>query len=104
MPIRTTPRTKSEIIAALADAAGIEKKQAAAAYTALLDIAYAGAKNAEGIMLPGLGKLIKQKRPKRSGRNPATGETITIPAKTVVKFRLAKACKDAIVPPKKVKD
>lgn len=100
MAKKTTPRTKSEIIAALADAAGIDKKQATAVYAALLDIAYAGAKNEEGIMLPGLGKLIKQKRPKRTGRNPATGATITIPAKTVVKFRLAKACKDAIVPPK----
>lgn len=101
MAKKTTPRTKSEIVAALAEAGGIEKKQAGAVYQALLDIAYAGAKNAEGIMLPGLGKLIKQKRPRRKGRNPATGETITIPAKTVVKFRLAKACKDAIVPPVK---
>lgn len=100
MAKQPTPRTKSEILAALADAGGIEKKQAAAVYQALLDIAYAGAKKEEGIMLPGLGKLIKQKRPRRKGRNPATGAEIVIPAKTVVKFRLAKACKDAIVPPK----
>jgi len=100
MAKKSSPRTKSEIIAALAEAGGIDKKQAAAVYGALLDIAYAGAKNPEGITLPGLGKLIKQKRPKRTGRNPATGATITIAAKTVVKFRIAKACKDAIVPPK----
>jgi DNA-binding protein HU-beta len=48
-------------------------------------------------MLPGLGKLIKVKRPARKGRNPATGEAIKIPAKTVVKFRLAKAAKDAVL-------
>ena len=101
MAKKPTPRTKSEIIAALAEAGEIDKKQAKAVYEKLLEIAYAGAKKPEGIMLPGLGKLIKQKRPRRKGRNPATGETITIPAKTVVKFRLAKACKDAIVPPKK---
>lgn len=101
MAKKTTPRTKSEIIAALAEAGEIEKKQAAAVYARLLEVAYAGAKKPEGIMLPGLGKLIKQKRPRRKGRNPATGEAITIAAKTVVKFRIAKACKDAIVPPKK---
>jgi len=101
MAKKPTPRTKSEIIAALAEAGEIDKKQAVAIYGRLLEIAYAGAKNPEGITLPGLGKLIKQKRPKRKGRNPATGEEITIAAKTVVKFRIAKACKDAIVPPKK---
>jgi DNA-binding protein HU-beta len=101
MAKKATPRTKSEIITALAEAGGIEKKQAAAVYQTLLDIAYAGAKSKEGIMLPGLGKLIKQDRKARKGRNPATGEEIKIPRKTVVKFRLAKACKDAIVPPKK---
>ena len=101
MAKKPTPRTKSEIIAALAEAGEIEKKQAVAIYARLLEIAYDGAKKPEGIMLPGLGKLIKQKRPRRKGRNPATGEAITIAAKTVVKFRIAKACKDAIVPPKK---
>jgi len=103
MAKKPTPRTKTEIIAALAEAGGVEKKQALAIYSMFLDIAYAGAQNPEGITLPGLGKLIKQKRPKRQGRNPATGETITIAAKTVVKFRIAKACKDAIVPPAAVK-
>jgi DNA-binding protein HU-beta len=52
-------------------------------------------------VLPGFGKLVKVKRKARKGRNPATGEEINIPAKTVVKFRVAKACKDAIVPGKK---
>ena len=97
MAKKATPKTKSEIMAALAEAGEISKKQAGALYDVLLSIAYAGAKDPKGIMLPGLGKLIKVKRPARKGRNPATGEAIKIPAKTVVKFRLAKAAKDAVL-------
>ena len=97
MAKKATPKTKSEIMAALAEAGEISKKQAGALYDTLLTIAYAGAKDPKGIMLPGLGKLIKVKRPARKGRNPATGEAIKIPAKTVVKFRLAKAAKDAVL-------
>ena len=78
----------------------LDKHDSGALYDALLSIAYAGAKDPKGIMLPGLGKLIKVKRPARKGRNPATGETIKIPAKKVLKFRIAKAAKDAITPPK----
>ena len=52
-------------------------------------------------VLPGVGKLVRVDRKARMGRNPATGEPIKIPAKKVVKFRLAKAAKEAIVPPKK---
>jgi DNA-binding protein HU-beta len=52
-------------------------------------------------VLPGIGRLVRQDRKARMGRNPATGEAIKIPAKKVVKFRVAKAVKDAIVPPKK---
>lgn len=97
MAKKATPKTKSEILTALAESIEISKKQAATVYEELLKIAYAGAKDANGIMLPGLGKLIKVKRNARNGRNPATGETIKIKAKTVVKFRLAKAAKDAIL-------
>ena len=97
MAKKATPRTKSEIMTALAEAGEITKKQASAIYDTLLSIAYAGAKDPKGIMLPGLGKLIKVKRPARKGRNPATGEAIKIPAKTVAKFRLAKAAKDAVL-------
>ena len=91
------PTTMSAIMAALAEAAGISKKQAVAAYEELLKIAYAGAKGPKGIMLPGLGKLLKAKSKARTGRNPATGETIKIAAKKVVKFRVAKAAKDAVL-------
>ncbi len=97
MAKKATPKTKSEIMAALAAAADISKKQAGVVYETLLNIAYAGAKEPKGIMLPGLGKLIKVKRAARKGRNPATGAEIKIPAKTVAKFRLAKAAKDAVL-------
>lgn len=93
--------TKADIIAKMADEAGITKVQAKAAYESLITQAYKGAKAVTGFTIPGLGKLIKTKRKARKGRNPATGEEIKIAAKTIVKFRVAKACQDAIVPPKK---
>ena len=94
---KKVPATKSEIMAALAEAAGISKKQAVAAYEKLLAIAYEGAKGPKGIMLPGLGKVLKAKSKARMGRNPSTGEAIKIPARTKAKFRLCKAAKDAIL-------
>jgi len=87
--------TKSQIVAGVAEAAEISKKQAAIAVAALVDMAYKGAKN--GFTVPGLGKLVLVNRKARMGRNPATGEAIKIKAKRVVKFRVAKACKDAIL-------
>jgi DNA-binding protein HU-beta len=87
--------TKSQIVAGVADKSGISKKQAGAALEALAAMAYKNAKN--GFTVPGLGKLVLVNRQARQGRNPATGETIQIPAKRVVKFRVAKACKDAIL-------
>ena len=94
---KKVPATKTEIMAAIAEAAGITKKQAVAAYDELLKIAYAGAKTPKGIMLPGLGKMLKAKSKARTGRNPATGETIKIPARTKAKFSLCKAAKDAVL-------
>jgi len=88
-------KTKSQIIADVAEAAGIAKKQAAAAIEALVCMAYKGAK--DGFTIPGLGKLVLVNRKARIGRNPATGAEIKIPAKKVVKFRVAKAAKDAIL-------
>jgi DNA-binding protein HU-beta len=87
--------TKSQIAATLADAAEISKKQAVAVLEALTQLAYKHAKNS--FTLPGLGKLVLVNRKARMGRNPATGEAIKIPAKKVVKFRVAKAAKDAIL-------
>ncbi len=88
-------KTKTQILAGMAEAAGITKKQAVAAMEALVDMAYKGAK--DGFTIPGVGKLVKVRRKARMGRNPATGESIKIPAKTVLKFRIAKAAKDAIL-------
>jgi DNA-binding protein HU-beta len=87
--------TKSQIVVGVAEAAGITKKQAAAAIESLVCMAYKGA--AAGFKIPGLGKLVKVNRKARMGRNPATGEAIKIKAKTVLKFRVAKAAKDAIL-------
>ncbi len=87
--------TKSQITAAVAEKAGISKKQAGAALEALSALAYKNAKN--GFTVPGLGKLVLVSRKARQGRNPQTGEIIQIKAKKVVKFRVAKAAKDAIL-------
>jgi DNA-binding protein HU-beta len=88
-------KSKTEIIAALAEAAGVEKKQAATMLESLVTMAYQEA--SDGFTIPGLGKLVKVARAARTGRNPATGATIEIPAKTVLKFKIAKAAKDAIL-------
>ncbi|NQT84626.1 HU family DNA-binding protein [bacterium] len=93
------PKTKSQIIDGMARAAAINKKQAKAALEALVAMGYKGAK--DGFTLPGLGKLVIVRRKARMGRNPATGEKIRIKAKKALKFRVAKAAKDAIVPAKK---
>ena len=87
--------TKSQIVVAVAEASEISKKQAVVALETLSALAYKNAKN--GFTLPGLGKLVLVNRKARMGRNPATGEAIQIKAKKVVKFRVAKAAKDAIL-------
>lgn len=89
------PLTKSQITATLAETSGITKKQALQVLETLVAMAYKNAKNS--FTLPGLGKLVLVSRKARMGRNPATGATIKIPAKKVVKFRVAKAAKDAIL-------
>jgi DNA-binding protein HU-beta len=87
--------SKSQVAAAIADKAGITKKQSTEILAIIADLAYKNAKNT--FTLPGLGKLVLVNRAARIGRNPATGATIQIPAKRVVKFRVAKAAKDAIL-------
>ncbi len=84
-------------MAALAEAAGVAKKDAQNFLDKLVALAYAQVKSNGEFTVPGLGKLVKKNRAARTGRNPATGAEIQIPAKTVVKFRVAKACKDAIL-------
>lgn len=95
------PMTKAQLATALAESQNLTKKQVNELFDTLSDLAYKETKKKGSFTVPGFGKLVKMKRKARKGRNPLTGEEIKIPAKTVVKFRLAKACKDAIVPPKK---
>ena len=91
--------SKSQIAASIAEEIGITKKQAVEVMDHLAKLAYAEAKNS--FTLPGLGKLVLVQRKARMGRNPQTGEAIKIPAKKVVKFRVAKAAKDSILGIKK---
>jgi DNA-binding protein HU-beta len=91
--------SKSQIAASLAETVGLTKKQAVQTLEALVALAYKNAKNS--FTIPGLGKIVLVNRKARMGRNPATGETIKIAAKRVVKFRVAKAAKDAILGIKK---
>ena len=87
--------TKSQLATSIAEKAEISKKQAVAVLETIAQLAYKYAKNT--FTLPGLGKLVLVNRKARTGRNPMTGETIQIPAKRVVKFRVSKAAKDAIL-------
>jgi DNA-binding protein HU-beta len=91
--------SKSQLAAEIAEKNQITKKQAVEILDQLAELAYKNAKNS--FTIPGLGKLVLVNRKARMGRNPATGEAIKIPAKRVVKFRVAKAAKDAILGAKK---
>lgn len=87
--------TKSQTLGYLAEKADLSKAQVGQLLEELATLAYVEAKN--GFTIPGIGKLVLVNRKARIGRNPATGEQIQIPAKTVVKFRVAKACKEAVL-------
>lgn len=93
------PMTKAQIVTTLAEANGLSKKQVNDFIVSLTELAYKEAK--VGFTIPGIGKLVVVDRKARKGRNPATGEVIKIPRKKVLKFRIAKAAKDAVTPPKK---
>ena len=87
--------SKSQLVTAIAEKAQLSKKQAAEILDHLASLAYKHAKDT--FTLPGIGKLVLKNRAARIGRNPKTGEQIQIKAKRVVKFRVAKAAKDAIL-------
>lgn len=87
--------TKAQLTKALADRCGVAKNEAAAMLEALKEIAYSEAVN--GFTIPGIGKLVLVDRKARMGRNPRTGEAIQIPAKRVLKFRVAKAAKESVI-------
>jgi len=97
----TKVMTKTQVVAHLAEQFELPKKTVASLLEALVALATKEAKATGQFVVPGLGKAVKAARKARMGRNPQTGAAIKIPAKTVVRFRLAKAFKDAIVPPKK---
>ena len=91
------PMTKGALAAHLADKFGVSKKVGGEILDEIASVAVAQTKKVGQFVLPGVGKLVKAQRKARKGRNPATGAEIKIPAKTVVKFRVAKAAKDAIL-------
>ena len=89
--------TKSQVLQALSEKTEMSKKDVSMFMDALANLAYGETKKSGEFTLPGFGKLVKKHRAARMGRNPATGEQIKIGAKTVVKFRVAKAAKDSIL-------
>lgn len=89
--------TKSQIMSALAEKTGLAKKEVVAFMDTLTEMAYSEVKKNGEFVLPGFGKMVKAHRKARTGINPATGEKIQIAAKTVAKFRLAKAAKEAVM-------
>jgi DNA-binding protein HU-beta len=88
--------TKAQIVGHFADTFELPKKTAASIVDEFASLAISQTQKAGEFSLPGIGKLVKSKRKARIGRNPSTGEAIEIPAKTVIKMRLAKSCKDAL--------
>ena len=96
-----TRMTQTQLVRSLAEGCELPNKTARTFLENLGTLAIAEVKKNGVFVLPGIGRLVRVDRKARTGRNPATGETIKIPAKKVVKFRVAKAAKDAIVPPKK---
>jgi DNA-binding protein HU-beta len=93
--------TKAQLVSLIAEKAGITKATANGVLEILSGTAIAETKKNGQFIIPGIGKTVKSQRKARMGRNPQTGAAIKIPAKTVVKFRVAKAFKEAVVPPKK---
>jgi len=89
--------SKSQIISSLAEDTGLSKKDVSNLMDKLVELAYSEVRGNGEFVIQGIGKLVKVNRAARQGRNPATGETIQIPAKTVVKFRVAKAAKEAVL-------
>lgn len=95
--------TQTQIVKELAETTGVGNKVAKQFLEKFTEIAVRETKKKGVFVMPGIGRLVRVERKARTGRNPATGEAIKIPAKKVVKFRIAKAVKDAIVPPKAAK-
>lgn len=90
------PMTKTQLVAAVADAMGSDKKTASGALDAIADVVAREVANGGAVTLPGIGKVVCRARPERQVRNPATGETVTKAADKVVKISIAKSLKDSV--------
>jgi DNA-binding protein HU-beta len=97
----TKRMTQTAIVRELAETTGVNNRVAKHFMETLAQLAVRETKKNGMFVMPGIGRLVRAERKARIGRNPATGEAIKIPAKRVVKFRVAKSVKDAIVPSKK---
>ena len=92
--------TKAQFVTKIAEKFELKKAAAGDILNFIADTALAETKKNGQFVIPGIGKLVKSQRKARKGRNPQTGAEIKIPAKTVVKMRIAKAFKEAVIPPK----
>ena len=90
--------TQSEVVNYFSEKTGMKRAQIKEFFEELATLAAREVKSNGEFVLPGFGKLVKSERKAREGRNPATGETIHIPAKTTLKFRVGKAMKDTVLP------
>ena len=90
--------TQSEVFNHFAERTGMKRAQVKQFFDDLASLATSEVKSGGEFVLPGFGKLVRSERKAREGRNPATGETIQIPAKTTLKFRVGKAMKDSVLP------
>jgi len=98
---KAKPMTKSQLIGHFAEKFSISRRTAGDILQEFSELAINETKKKGQFVFPGVGKLVKAQRKARTGVNPKTKEKIKIPAKTVVKFRVAKACKEAVAPSKK---
>ena len=92
--------TQSEVFNHFAEKTGMKRAQVKEFFDELYNLASTEVKGNGEFVLPGFGKLVKSERKAREGQNPATGETIQIPAKTTLKFRVGKGMKDSVLPRK----
>ncbi|HEY7786624.1 MAG TPA: HU family DNA-binding protein [Pyrinomonadaceae bacterium] len=92
--------TQSEVVNYFAEKTGMKRGQVKEFFEELSNLATREVRTNGEFVLPGFGKLVKSERKAREGRNPATGETIQIPAKTTLKFRVGKSMKDTVLPKK----
>ncbi len=92
--------SQSEVYNHFAEKTGLKRSQVKEIFEELANLASSEVKNNGEFVLPGFGKMVLSQRKAREGRNPQTGETIQIPAKTTLKFRLGKSMKDTVVPKK----